>query len=143
MVATAHGDPPLQRSTDRPDASIFNASACRCLRYGLRRIAWILSARFAPRPIRLACPVRGRQKECKRCEVYSVSKATQKAPSLSLPKNERTAHLLFDIFFIKFLLLLNIRVELISFFMYNKKKREMFMSQEVRNRIKYTVIYNQ
>lgn len=86
----SRGSSPLQRSTDRPDASIFDASACYRLRYGLRRIAWILSVRFAPCPIRLALFLfRGRQKERKRCEVYSISETIEKAPSLSLPKNER------------------------------------------------------
>lgn len=48
----------------------------------------------------LGLPLRGRQKERKRCEVYSVSKAIEKAPSLSLPKNER-AYALKNLIFYK------------------------------------------
>ena len=45
-------------------------------------------------------PFRGRQKERKRCEVYSVSETIEKAPSLSLPKNER-AYALKNLIFYK------------------------------------------
>ena len=101
MVATDHGVLPRfnARPIDRTQVSLMLLPVIACAA-DCAATHGSLRARFSPRPIRFGLPLSRRQKERKKCEAYSVSETIEKAPSLSLPKNER-AYALKNLIFYK------------------------------------------